>query len=363
MNNTTRSQGTGRLKQFLSLALVAILAAALALPLNMQSAYADPTSAEVQAQADEVSAQLAASEEQMVQIWEDYQAAVNAHEDAVASMNEAQARIDAAEEIINDTQSRLGDRATSMYREGPLNFLNVLFGASSFEEFTTSWDLINVINQENADLIQTNKDAQAEAEAAHKEFSAKEAEAADRLAETEAIKTNAEAMIAEQQALLESLSAEVAELVEQEQAAAAAAAAAAAEAQIADSPSYDSSTPPAEIPPGGYSSVVAAAASRVGLPYVYGATGPNAFDCSGLTSWSYSQAGLGYIGRTDSAQYANAAARWPYSSGGAEPGDVLWWPGHVGIYAGGGSYIHAANPSDGILYSSWNLSSATVLRF
>jgi cell wall-associated NlpC family hydrolase len=331
------------------------------------SAYAAPTSAEKQAEADEASAALAAAEEEMIRLRDDYRTAVEAHDAAILAMDEAQLRIDAAQGVIDYTQERLGNRAHQMYKDGPLNFLNVIFGASSFEEFTTSWELINVINQENATLIQNNKDARAEAEIAHEEFSAQEALAAERLVEAEDVKVRAEQLVEEQAAILDGLEAEVAALVEAEEAARRAAEAAAAAAEAAriaqNNPSYDYGYTAPPPPSGGYDDVVSAAVSRLGCPYVWAASGPNAFDCSGLTSWCYSQAGRGYIGRTDSSQHSNASARWPYSSGGAEPGDVLWWPGHVAIYVGGGSYIHAPVPGQVVSYSSWNINAATVLRF
>jgi cell wall-associated NlpC family hydrolase len=300
-------------------------------------------------------------------IRDNYWLAVEAHDAALAGMAEAQERIDAAQAVISETQERLGIRASQMYRQGPLSFLEVIFGASSFAEFTSTWDLINMINQENAQLIQANKDARAEAAAAHDEYSEQEIIAAERQAEAGAIQDRALELIEQQKAELAGLNAEVAALVEQEQAARQAAEAEAArQAQINNpplpNPNYPAPPPPPP-PSGGYGDVVAAAASREGCPYVYGATGPDYFDCSGLTSWSYLQAGRGWIGRTDSNQYHNASARWPYSNGGAVPGDVLWWPGHVAIYAGGGSYIHAPRPGEVVCYSSWNIGSAIVLRF
>jgi cell wall-associated NlpC family hydrolase len=339
----------------------------LLVPFSLSSAYAAPTSAEKQAEADEASAALAVAEEEMIKLRDIYRQDVEAHDAAIAAMNEAQGRIDAAQGVITYTQERLGNRAHQMYKDGPLNFLNVIFGASSFEEFTTSWELINAINQENATLIQDNKDARAEAQAAHDEFSAQEKLAAERLAEAEAVKVRAEQLVDEQAAILDGLEAEVAALVEAEEAARRAAEAAAAAAEAArnaqNNPSYDYGYTAPPPPSGGYGDVVSAAVSRLGCPYVWAASGPNAFDCSGLTSWCYSQAGRGYIGRTDSSQHSNASARWPYSSGGAEPGDVLWWPGHVAIYVGGGSYIHAPLPGQSVCYSSWNINNATVLRF
>jgi prepilin-type processing-associated H-X9-DG protein len=113
-----------------------------------------------------------------------------------------------------------------------------------------------------------------------------------------------------------------------------------------------------------YPSVVAAAESRLGLPYVYGAAGPNSFDCSGLTYWCYLQADRGNIGRADYDQRAKALISWPYAGpNSAAPGDVLWWDGHVAIYVGGGRYIHAPEPGKTVCYSSWNIENSTVLRF
>lgn len=362
-------------KQSLQRVLVAFLSVLLSLvllfPYSMQSAYATPTATEKQAEADEASAALAAAEEQAQQVTTDYFAAAAAYEEATAAMDEAQGRIDAAEAIIKETQEKLGKHANQMYRQGALSYLDVLFGASSFEEFTTSLDLINAINNENAKLIQTNKDARIEAEAAHEEYSAQQQIAADRLAETEAAMTRAEELVAEQLAVVETLSAEAAALLDQEQAARVEVIEQQAAASQTDGGgggggdqtdivNYD---PYVETE--GYGDVVSAAYSRIGCPYVYGATGPNSFDCSGLTSWCYSQAGRGWIGRDTYAQYANASQRWAYTSGGASPGDVLWFTNmtHVAIYIGGGQYIHAPVPGQSVCISSWSIENTIVLRF
>lgn len=351
-----------RLRALLRCVLIAFLVTALFVPVSLQTAYGEPTSAEVQAQADEASARLAATEAEMQSIGAEYEVAIAAHDAAVVSMEEAQGRIDAAEAIIVDTQTRLGDRANQMYREGPFSFLEVVFGATSFQAFASSWDLLNMINQENAELIQANKDARAEAEAAREEYAAQEQVAADYMAECETLMAAAEALFAEQQAELAALTAEVAELVLREQEARQ------AEATQNYQDSHDNNYIPGDIPAGGYGGVVDAAASRIGAPYISGGTGPSGFDCSGFTSWCYSQAGRGNIGRDTISQYNNASARIPYSSGAAQPGDVLWWPPetgytHVAIYVGGGSYIHAPLPGQSVCYSSWNIDSLIILRF
>ena len=103
--------------------------------------------------------------------------------------------------------------------------------------------------------------------------------------------------------------------------------------------------------------VVAAAMSKVGSPYVYGATGPYAFDCSGLTSWAFRQAGIS-IPRTSSGQAAGGSY---VSKSQLLPGDLVFFAfgggrvDHVGIYIGGGKMVHAGDESTGVYVSSINI--------
>ncbi|AZA13971.1 C40 family peptidase [Corynebacterium choanae] len=88
--------------------------------------------------------------------------------------------------------------------------------------------------------------------------------------------------------------------------------------------------------------IVDIAATKIGSPYQWGATGPNAFDCSGLTSWAYAQVGK-HIPRTS---YAQAAAGTPVSYNDLQAGDIVaFYSGatHVGIYTGHGTVINAVD--------------------
>ncbi|WP_037906174.1 C40 family peptidase [Actinacidiphila yeochonensis] len=88
---------------------------------------------------------------------------------------------------------------------------------------------------------------------------------------------------------------------------------------------------------------VAAARSALGSPYLWGATGPRAFDCSGLMQWSYARAGVA-LPRTSQEQM-NAGRRVPLNE--IRPGDLVVYrsdASHVGMYVGGGRVIHAPYP-------------------
>jgi hypothetical protein len=89
--------------------------------------------------------------------------------------------------------------------------------------------------------------------------------------------------------------------------------------------------------------VLAAAESRLGTPYRYGGSGPDAFDCSGLVTYSYLQVGIA-VPRTAAAQHAAAT---PVAREELRPGDLVFFRfdgrevSHVGIYAGDGRFVHA----------------------
>lgn len=96
----------------------------------------------------------------------------------------------------------------------------------------------------------------------------------------------------------------------------------------------------------GLGAVVAYARAHVGAAYVHGATGPRAYDCSGLTMQAYRRAGV----RLPHSSAGQAGRAYRVARGQARPGDLVVGSGHVGIYMGGGMMIDAGNPRVGVSY-------------
>ncbi|ACZ31858.1 NLP/P60 protein [Xylanimonas cellulosilytica DSM 15894] len=106
------------------------------------------------------------------------------------------------------------------------------------------------------------------------------------------------------------------------------------------------------------SAVVSVAMRYVGVPYVSGGTTPDGFDCSGFTQYVYAQVGIN-LPRSSGAQRSVGTV---VSRADAQPGDLIWSPGHVAIYAGNGMQLDAPRPGKTIqLRSIWQ-SSPTFIR-
>ncbi len=340
-------------KKLFSTAACAILALAIFVSFSPMSAYGVTEAEVAQAKSKFEAASAAASEAA-----ERYYGALDAHDAAVAAMQTAQQTIEQTTKELAAKQDRLRSRATSMYRSGSFSMFDVVFGSTSFSEFATTWDLLNKMNENDANLISSVKILREEQQAAYDEYAKQEQESASQLAAAETAKADTEAKSQElsnyYNSLSEDLKAQVNAAAESRQVAA---------ADTGSDSGGSSSGGSGGSSGGGYtrgggSGVcdVSLALAQVGKDYASGATGPDAFDCSGLCYYC----GAPY--RSSATLYANAASRLPVSE--AQAGDVLWTSWHVGISLGGNDYVHASDYGIGVIVSH-NASSAFryALRF
>jgi cell wall-associated NlpC family hydrolase len=222
--------------------------------------------------------------------------------------------------------------------------------ATSINDMLSRWRALQTIVQGDVAAVQVTDSVvvdqatrAAQAERARAETKQRQAHATQALARLQST-------LSEQQALLAATDSRVVELAEAERRQAEQAARMQAEQLAAQSGIvWDSGT--AAAPTVEAARAIQAARSRLGSPYVWGATGPSTFDCSGLTQWAYLQAGL-VIPRTSRQQYAGLR-HVPLDQ--LAPGDLVFYATdvtdpstihHVGMYLGAGLSIYAPETGD-----------------
>lgn len=362
-------------KSVLSAFFAVVLAVGLAVPVT--GAYAAPSD-EKQAEADAALQKLNQYQAELDEASTNYQNALQEQMDAEAKVDEAQKQIEEKTTEIEGYQDQLGERAREMYRSGSTSFLDVILGASTFEQFATTWNMLETLNSNDAELVQQTKTAREELESAKTEAEEQAKVASDKANEAKQVADAADQKASEMQSVYDSLSAEAAELVEQEQAAAERAQAAAAEDAIASGtvpsgsnnsgnngnasngdngsnansgngsssstkPSGGSSNNNASQTVSG-STVVNRAYAQLGKPYKWGASGPDSFDCSGL---------VGYCLTGSYSRWCTTGTIMGWKTvTNPKPGDICIRSGHTGVYIGGGQMIHAPHTGDVVKVSA-----------
>ncbi|HET9310869.1 MAG TPA: NlpC/P60 family protein [Actinomycetota bacterium] len=313
------------------------------------ASVAAPTKAEVEAaraKADEIGHELEVAIEQ----YNDARVRLQGVQDKLA---DALADKEASEALAAKAMGQLEERAVEAYT-GAGSQMDVLLGASDISEFSDRLEFMGALAQNDADLATEALTAQQQAEWAAERYGQAIEEKQAELDQMAARRGDIERMLAEQEALADKLGREYQDYLDA-QAAQAAAAAAAESAAASDTGSGGGGSVDTGggggtfVPPPNSSAAqiaIAAAKTRIGATYVWGTAGPDTFDCSGLTSWAYAQAGV-YLPHSSAAQ-ASAFPTVPYSA--AQPGDLLFFyspVSHVALYMGGGMMIHARHPGPG----------------
>ncbi len=332
--------------------------AALTVALLPGTAVADPE----RASSPEQAAQLAADAGRRLEVVSEQ---VN---EAREVLTQQEAAAEAADRALADAQDQLRDLdgqirqvARSAYTSGDDTFagLDLLMSSDSADEFVSSLATLDHIAAHTTGVLAEVGEAAAAAQQAQADADAAEAEAEATLEELSAQEAQLEDDIADYRAQFDALTEaeRQAALAAQEAGAAAEAAAQAAAAGGAvgeSAPAAAAGPAPApqaaavaapQAPAGGGSGAAQAAVqtalAQVGDPYVWGAGGPNAFDCSGLTQYAYAAAGISlpHSSRMQS-QMGTAVTRSQL-----QPGDLVFYyspVSHVSMYIGNGQMVHAS---------------------
>jgi cell wall-associated NlpC family hydrolase len=337
---TPVSQGgnelTTRIKAFGAILLAASLL------FTAVPAYAVPQSKLAQARA--VKSQIDALNDRVERAAERYNIAADKHAKVLKQKRAVAKRLKKVEKRMGVVQRHLNTRANSMYRQGPMGFVDVLLGAESFEEFTATWDLLKDLNTDDASSVAELKSLRKQAKAAHKELSKKEKAAAAHAAVMRRNERTIRSQLAQRKSKLAGLEREIAALEAAEEA---------RRARSSWSGGGGRTFPPPTRAP--RSEVVSIARRYLGAPYRWAADGPNSFDCSGFTMFVYRQVGVS-LPHSSRAQI-NCGERVSRSD--LKPGDLVFFGSpihHVGLYVGGGMMIHAPHTGAVVSYASINRS-------
>ncbi|MFG2473360.1 NlpC/P60 family protein [Streptomyces fagopyri] len=312
-------------------------AAAAAVVLSANAANAAPSEKPGK---DEVKAKVDALYQQAEKATEKLDGAKEKQDKLEKQISTLQDNVARGQESLNELRDGLGSMASAQYRTGGIDPSVALFLSSNPDDFLDKASAMDQLSSQQVEALKKVQEKQRELAQQRQEASEKLKDLSDTRAELKKKKQEVQGKLASAQKLLNSLTAKEKAALDEEQSRATRA----SERTVLSSPGKAAS--------GRAGAAYAAAQGMIGRPYVYGATGPSSFDCSGLTSWSYAQAGVS-IPRTSESQ-ANIGTRI-YSQSDLQVGDLVFFFGdlhHVGLYAGNGQVLHAPRTGTVVRYES-----------
>jgi len=346
----------------------AVLVAVAVVPLR---AFGTPSTPEIEAKQAEAAAAQAQLDELQAQLelrTEEYGAVTAELQVTRDEIAKTRRELEQADAQLERATGLLEKRAAGIYRSGNVELLDVLLGTSSFQDFLTRVEWLRRVNVSDAEIVAAVKDARERVQQAEDALERREQEQITLRDHAAVKKKEMEGAVSQQREFLEGLNSDIAQLVEeervrQEQLAAERARLAQEAAERAQAALLGSASDPTPVDAGslgqGHPEALSVGLKHVGVPYVWGGATPAGFDCSGLTQYVYGEIGIA-LPRTSRDQYL---------VGGAIPtdrldllvaGDLVFFgyggdPNrvhHVGIYAGGGDFLHAPQTGQTVQVSS-----------
>ncbi|GGS40905.1 hypothetical protein IX27_20190 [Streptomyces sp. JS01] len=310
--------------------------AAVTVAMSAQSASADPlpdpNKKGVQAQIDRLY-------EEATQATEKYNGAKESADKLQEEADNLQEAVARKQSALNELRQQLGSVATAQYRSGGLDPSLQLLLSADPDAYLEKASGLDRLSARQSDTLQRFLSQQRALQQQRTQAGEKLTNLQDTRKELGSKKKEIQGKLAQAQKLLNTLTAkERAAIAEKEERA----------NRSSERVDLGNETSASGITAAAFN----AAKSRVGMPYVWGAAGPGSFDCSGLTSWAFRQAGVS-LPRTSQAQ-ANAGTRINSLSA-LRPGDLIIMRtdlSHVGFYAGNGQILHSPKPGAQVRYES-----------
>jgi peptidoglycan DL-endopeptidase CwlO len=351
-----RSLATPNIRGRGGLAGAAVLAALCA----AASANATPgTVASKQAQAQQVLAQIQQIDDSLGAAVESYNLANVQLKRIESDQVENRRQLKLTRANLKVAQDSLAARLVSAYTSTQDNStLSVLLGATSLDDLLNRIEAVNSTSRQDASIVQQVTSFKAAVQRHRAELRKAHTEQRTIVAQKAAQKQRIESQLASRRQLLSSIKGEIAriraaeEAQQRQLAATARSRLSGQQFPSAEGMGVSASTPEGSIvaPPNVHGGVVGIAMRYLGVPYVWGGSSPNGFDCSGLVVYAFAQIGISLPHST----YALWNVGSPVSRDQLQPGDLVFFSGlgHMGIYIGGGQFIHAPHTGDHVKISS-----------